>query len=89
MVTTELLCTSYNSRECISPPPSHGCEQPGREVPGRIDGVATVEAKGASNSPEEETDHERLETSLHLRVLGVTDGKDPQHQQESAKNLYM
>lgn len=72
----------------VTAPASHGCEDSRTEVPCWVDSITTVEAKGEAYPPEKEANHEWLETSLHFRVLGVTDSKYPQHQQEGAKNLY-
>lgn len=76
-----------DSRKHISTPSGHSCEQSGRKVPSGIDSVTSIETKGHPNSPEQETNHERLKTSPRLRVLGVTDGKYTQHQQKSAEYL--
>ncbi len=66
---------------------SHGSEESRSKVPGWVDSIATVEAKRDPNPPEQKADHQWLQANLHLRILGVTNGKYTQHQQEGAKNL--
>ena len=51
-------------------------EHPRRQVPGRVDSIATVEAKTDSNAENSEADEERDQLFGHLHVAPVRDGTD-------------
>ena len=51
-------------RKNIRPPLCHGCEEPGREISSRVDGITRVESKCGSNNQEKQTNSQRLQSNF-------------------------
>jgi len=68
--------------ERSSTPSPYKSEQPGPQVPGWVDGIATVEAKTETDGSDDKSHTCRDLTFGNLHILGVCDGTH-RHQENS------
>lgn len=80
------MATSYIPKY-ISPPASNGGEDPRRNVPGGVDGVATVAAQRHPNEHHQETHSEGFPTCWGRFVLLVGQSHDAEQKHGGPKHL--
>ena len=71
----------------VPSPSCQGGEQTGSKVPGRVDGIATVEPVGQTNGRDEQTYKDRLHPLLGFIVVCICDAKYPKEEEEGTKEL--
>lgn len=76
-----------HSREDFGAPASNSGEKAGAEVPGRVDGVARVEAHGGADDQDHQAHSEGLQASGDGVVVGVNNGQHTHDEGSCANEL--
>lgn len=74
-------------RENVKAPPSHWCKKTWPKVPGRVNGVARVEAHGQSNDQNHKAHSEGLQSLGDGVVVGIHDSQNANNKRRCANDL--
>lgn len=77
-----------DSRKNVCAPASHSGEDAWSQVPGRVDGIAGVEAHRQSNDQDHEAHGEGLQAWRNRVVVWVHNSQDTHDQRRCANDLY-
>lgn len=88
LVFSILLVLLHSLPEDLHPPASHGSEEAGPQVPGRVERVAAVQPHGDADGHDDQADGQRLHAFGGTDVPAIHDGQDAEDQHACPHHLW-